>query len=113
MARKCCARAGPSASVGALVAAEDADAGAGPALCQGDLLLWNARAGGAVPAYSQRAFIGHYSGRAQTLRHGGATLDGMEIVLHGGPQHLAGRAAGALRVAYSRLYSLLSGSQSP
>ena len=106
-----CARAG--AGVGALIAAEDADAGAGccsgPVWRQGDVLLWNAKAGGVVPVCPQRAFIGHYSGRAQRLPHGCVTLGGIELVLHCGRQTLAGRAAGALRTAYPRRYILLRG----
>lgn len=103
------------AIIGALIAAEDADCGVRcrgwPALRQGDILLWNAMTTHAVPACPQRAFVGHYSGRAQRLPHGCLTIGAMEIVLHGGRQTLAGRAAGALRMAGPRLYTLLRGRQ--
>jgi hypothetical protein len=75
------------------------------------LLLWSVRAGGAVPACPQRAFIGHYNGCAQRLPHTCVTLGGIEIVLHRGRQTLAGRAADALRTAYPRLYTALRGRQ--
>lgn len=107
-AQMLCAHAGP-ADIGALIAAEDAGCADGPALRQGDVLLWRARAGGAVPACAQRAFVGHYSGGARRLPAGCVTLGGIEIVRHGGRHTLAGRAADALRTAYPRLYTLLRG----
>jgi hypothetical protein len=109
-AQMLCAHAG-RAGIGALIAAEDADCGDGPALRQGDVLLWRARAGGAVPACPQRAFIGHYSGGARRLPSGCVTLGGIDIVRHDGRHTLAGRAADALRTACPRLYTMLRARQ--
>lgn len=104
------------ARIAAWVAAEDAGPGpgncAGPALRQGDVLLWDARADGAawpaaVAASQQRALIGYYCGHAERRPHDCVTMGGIDIVLRGGRHTLAGRAADGLRAAYPRLYTLL------
>lgn len=108
----CAAPMHERALIGAWIAAEDAWNAGAPALRQGDVLLWNAAAGGAhrpaaMPAGPQRAFIGYYGGRADRRPRGCITVGDIDVVLHGGRPGLAGRTAGALRAACPRLYTLL------
>jgi phytanoyl-CoA hydroxylase len=119
-------------TIGAWIAAEDIDPGAGrffvlpqshfqeahgplvaPAMRQGDLLLWNARMiHGSLPATAhdgpRRAFTGYYTGRSQRIGRGaGVMLGGMEVLHYSDHRSLAGRAAILLRAEYPAAYTAL------
>ncbi|MDB5934134.1 MAG: hypothetical protein JWQ01_1478 [Massilia sp.] len=121
------------AMIGAWIAAEDIDPGAGrffvlpgshlqdfpaeralmaPPMRQGDVLIWNALTihgslAATTPECSRRSFTGYYTGRSQRSGGAGVMLGGMEVLHHSDHRSLAGRAAILLRSEYPGAYSVL------
>ncbi len=101
------AAAAATPTIGAWIAAEDADPGAGASMGQGDLLLWDARTTPEAPACARRALIGYYTGRSHRCRGGGAILGAMEVLHYSDHRGVAARAAVLLRTEYPDAYRAL------